>query len=472
MSKSSKYLLKPSSLFLSGVLVLFGAGLFTILKPAPFDKVIDKHAAESIKAGRQTFRYDTFGDEVFWGDTLQLHDAIQGEQFGGVGPEVSPETALAVGLKVDVDALPKDLINKLKHGQVDLTDPANTLLLLKLNAVVGVTGIFADDGSLASMGIQCALCHSTVDNALIPGIGHRLDGWANRDLNVGAIVALAPNLQPLADLLGVDQDTVRTVLNSWGPGKFDAELVLDGKAFRPDGSSAATLIPPAFGLSGVNLHTWTGWGSVTHWNAFVSILEMHGQGTFYDPRLNDAVKFPIAAANGFANVRSDPDLITSKLADLHFFQLAIPAPAPPEGSYDAEAAARGAELFTGKANCAECHVPPLFTEPGWNMHTPEEIGIDNFQSSRSPDERYRTSPLKGLWTHTKGGFYHDGRFATIRDVVDHYNTVFGLGLTDQESDDIVEYLKSLGDAPVNINMQALSPLDFLALKIFLPLAGK
>ncbi|HKR22547.1 MAG TPA: hypothetical protein VJS17_08130, partial [Pyrinomonadaceae bacterium] len=217
----------------------------------------------------------------------------------------------------------------------------------------------------------------------------------------------------------------------------------DGKAFRPDGKSAATLIPPAFGLVGVNLHTWTGWGSVTHWNAFVANLEMHGQGTFYDPRLNDAAKFPIAAANGFGNVRSNPDLITAKLPALHFYQLAIPAPPPPPGTFDAAAAARGATLFNGTAKCSTCHVPPIFTEPGWNMHTPAEIGIDDFQAKRSPDERYRTSPLKGLWTHQKGGFYHDGRFATLRDVINHYNTFFGTNLTEAQKTDLVEYLKSL-----------------------------
>ena len=447
MNKLSRFQVRPLSLVLSGLLLLFGVGFATLSTLTPFDKAIHKHAADSLEQGRQIFRYDTFGDEAFWGDMLQLHQAIQGEQFGGAGPGVSPETALAVGLKVDVDALPKRLVKQAKEGQVDLTDPANTLLLLKFNAVVGVTGFFEEDGSLASVGIQCALCHSTVDDSFAPGIGHRLDGWANRDLNIGAIVALAPNLQPFVDLLGVDEETVRLVLNSWGPGKFDAELILDGKAFQPNGDSAATLIPPAFGLAGVNLHTWTGWGSVTHWNAFVSNLEMHGQGTFYDPRLNDAEKFPIAAANGFGNVRNTPDLITSKLADLHFYQLAIPAPAPPVGSFDEAAAARGADLFAGKAGCAECHVPPLFTEPGWNMHTPEEIGIDDFQANRSPDERYRTAPLKGLWTHMKGGFYHDGRFATLRDVVDHYNNFFGLGLTEQEINELIEYLKSLGDPP-------------------------
>jgi hypothetical protein len=412
-------------------------------RASTFDAAIRDNGDDLIKQGRKIFRFDTFGDEGFWGDTLQLHKAIAGAKLGGVGPGVSPRTALAVGLKVDVDALPAELVGALKNGTVNLEDPGTTIVLLKLNAVLGVTGVVDQDGGLGSIGIQCAFCHSTVDNSLAPGIGHRLDGWANRDLNVGGIVALAPNLQPIADLLKVDVATVKKVLTSWGPGKFDAELLMDGKGFRPDGRTAATLIPPAFGLAGVNLHTWTGWGSVTHWNAFVANLEMHGKGTFFDPRLNDATQFPVAAAAGFGNVRNSPDLITSKLGPLHFYQLAIPAPRPPAGSFDEEAAAHGKELFNGSAKCATCHVAPLFTEPGWNLHTPQEIGIDDFQANRAPDKRYRTAPLKGLWTHTKGGFYHDGRFATLNDVVQHYNTFFGLRLTDDQSNSLVEYLKSL-----------------------------
>jgi hypothetical protein len=452
MKKESKPTIRAVYVLLALCILVFGAG-FAELKAgvcnraddavSDFDAFICRDVIDSLSQGRQIFRYDTFGDEQFWGGSLQLHEAIKGEALGGVGPGVSPNTALAVGLKVDVDALPRSLRRAILQGEVDLDDPATTLALLELNSVVGVTGFFDDEGELVSMGIQCALCHSTVDDSFAPGIGHRLDGWANRDLNVGAIVALAPNLEPFADLLGVDEATVRDVLLSWGPGKFDAELVLDGKAFRPDGGSAATLLPPAFGLAGVNLHTWTGWGSVTHWNALVSNLEMHGQGTFYDPRLNDPAKFPIAAANDFGNVRSDPDLITAKLADLHLYQLAIPAPEPPGGSFDEAAAARGEQLFTGKADCARCHVPPLYTEPGWNMHTPEEIGIDSFQALRSPDERYRTAPLQGLWTHTEGGFYHDGRFATLEEVIEHYDQFFDLGLTQQEIADLVQFLLSL-----------------------------
>jgi len=408
-----------------------------------FDCAIGEQAVQMIEEGRRTFRFDTFGDEEFWGGALQLHRAIAGAPNGGVGPGISPLAALALGLKVDVEALPAALQQQLKLGRVNLSDPATTIALLRLNAVVGVTGFFEAE-TLSSIGIQCALCHSTVDDSFAPGIGHRLDGWANRDLNVGAIVAAAPNLQPFADLLGVTQADVRAVLNGWGVGKFDAELILDGKTVGPNGS-AATLLPPAFGLAGVNLHTWTGWGSVTHWNAFVANLEMHGKGTFFDPRLDDPAKFPIAAANGFDDVRNTPDLITPKLAALHFYQLAIPAPEPPAGSFDEAAAERGAEVFSlaSKGDCARCHVPPLFTEPGWNMHTPAEIGIDDFQAMRSPDERYRTAPLKGLWTHTKGGFYHDGRFATLQDVVEHYDTFFMLGLSSQEKADLIEYLKSL-----------------------------
>jgi len=407
------------------------------------DRPILQNNANLLNEGRHIFRYDTFGDEVFWGDALKLHLALAGTNNGGVGPGVSPQTALAVGLKVDVEALPHSLRAKLRAGKVNLDDPATTLALLKLNSVVGVTGFFDNAGRIQSVGIQCALCHSTVDNSFALGIGRRLDGWPNRDLNVGAIINLAPDVSAFTDALQVDEATVRTVLNSWGPGKFDAELKIDGKAFRPDGKSGATLLPAAFGLAGVNLHTYTGWGSVPYWNAFVAIIEMGGRGTFYDPRLADTNTFPVAARNGLWNVRHSPDLVTSKLPALQFYQLSIPAPEPAVGSYNAPAAERGRALFAGKAQCATCHVPPLFTEPGWNLHTPAEIGIDDFQANRSPDKRYRTTPLKGLFTRTQGGFYHDGRFATLPDVVNHYDGLLNTGLTDAEKADLVEYLKSL-----------------------------
>ena len=269
-----------SALFAS--VVIAGSVIWTLLdnparaqarsRPAraPADSLLDE--------GRQTFRFDTFGDEAFWGGTLKLHQAIEGAALGGVGPGLSPNAALAVGLKVDVDALPGSLQSDLKHGRVNLNDPAVTVALLQLNSVVGVSGFFGNNGKLTAVGIQCALCHSTVDDSFAPGIGHRLDGWPNRDLNVGAVINLAPDLSALDSLLGVPDATTRQVLMSWGPGKFDAELLMDGKGSRPDGKTAAVLIPPAFGLAGVNLHTWTGWGSVTHWNAFVTNLEMHGKG--------------------------------------------------------------------------------------------------------------------------------------------------------------------------------------------------
>lgn len=413
-------------------------------KEQGFDRQISENARQMMEQGREIFRYDTFGDEVYWTDKLKIHQAIQGTKFGGVGPGVSPKTALAVGLKVDVDALPEPLVNQIKQGRVNLDDPAITLALIKLDAVLGVKGTFNSDGSLKSLGLTCAVCHSTVDDVFAPGIGHRLDGWANRDLNVGAVVSLSPDLSVLTSLLQVDETTVRKVLASWGPGKFDAELNLDGKAFRPDGKAAAVLIPPAFGMAGVNLHTWGGgWGGIVYWNAFVANLELQGQGTFFDARLNDPQKYPVAARTGFGNKQSDPDLVTAKLAALQFYQLAIPPPRAPEGSFDRAAAARGVTIFNGRAGCAQCHVPPVFTEPGWNTHKASEIGIDDFQANRAPDNSYRTAPLRGLFSHMKGGFYHDGRFATLLDVVNHYNSFKKLSLSEQDKNDLVEYLKSL-----------------------------
>lgn len=430
------------------VLVLVAAALRLYqLKAAPSalhtdDPQFTMDVESALAEGERTFRYDTFGDEDFWGGQLRLHDAIRGAKLGGVGGGLSPKAALGLGLKVDADALPADLVAELKRGKVNLDDPAVTVALLKQNAVVGVQGFFKQD-RLVSVGVTCAICHSVVDDSLAPGIGHRRDGWANRDLNIGGVIALAPNLKPLTDLLGVNDQTVRKVLAAWGPGKFDAQLVLDGKGFRTDGKTSATLIPPAFGLAGVNLHTSTAFGSVPYWNAFVAVLEMHGNGSFADERLNNPTQFPIAAKAGLWNVRMKPDLVSPKLPTLHLYQLALVAPKPPAGSYNTQAAARGKTLFEGKARCATCHVPPTFTEPGYNMHRAEEIGIDNFQASRSPNGRYRTAPLRGLWTHQKGGFYHDGRFATLADVVEHYQNFLHLNLSAKEQQDLVEYLKSL-----------------------------
>ena len=431
--------MRPGTILLGLVLVIGVPGKAL----SENDREIAAHAQRMIEEGRRIFRFDTFGSEAFWGDALQLHKAIAGAKNGGVGGGVSPKSALAVGLKVDAEALPAALVAQIKAGKVDLDDPATTLALLKLNAVVGVTGKFDSAGRIQSMGIQCAFCHSTVDDSFAPGIGKRLDGWANRDLNVGAIVSLAPNLRPFTDLLRVDEATVKKVLASWGAGRYDALLDKDGKAFRPDGKQAGTVIPPAFGLAGVNLSTSTGFGSVPYWNAYVAATQMHGMGTFFDRRLASADQYPVAAKSGAGNTKATPDVITPKLAALHFYQIAIPAPKAPAGSFDKAAAARGKALFNEKAQCATCHVAPLFTEPGHNLHTPAEMGVDSFQADRSPTRMYRTAPLAGLWTHQKGGFYHDGRFATLQDVLSHYDRNFKLGLSDQEKAELIEYLKSL-----------------------------
>ena len=431
----------------------------------------DSNSQSMIQQGRHTFRFDTFGDEAFWGGKLELHRAIN---------NMTPTQALTLGLKVDSDALPPEVIQAIKNGTVNLNDPAVTRLLIKLKAVLGVVGFFNPDGTLRSVGLTCAVCHSTVDNSIAPSIGHRIDGLANHDLNVGAIAASAPNLQPVVDLLrlanpSITAQQVRAVLNSWGPGKFDAELFLDGKAFNPQQVTngvvmatnvpGATLIPNARGLAGHNLHTWTGgWGTVTYWNAFVAVDEMHGKGTFFDERFDNAAQFPIAAKARLGHVATDPDSdrVTSKLGALQFYQLALPALKPRSGiDFDPDAAERGDALFSGKANCNRCHREPLWTEPGWNQHTPGEMKIDGFEARRAPASidaqgkalhGYRTMNLAGVFVrerglfmfpHDKGRFYHDGRFKTLLDVVNSYDARFGLGLSDQEKHDLVEYLKSL-----------------------------
>jgi hypothetical protein len=403
--------------------------------------------------GKEIFRFDTFGDEDYWGGMLQLHEAIEGAALGGVGPGVSPRTALTVaGLKVDVDALPGNLQARLRQGQVDLDNPASTLALLGLNAVVGVKGFFDTRGSLSSIGITCALCHSTVDDSFAPGIGKRLDGWPNQDLNVGLIVSLAPNLAPMAvQVLGAADpatiNTLKTVLLSWGPGFYDAEVNIDAIGFRPDGKSAATRIPAAYGHLGENLHTWTGgFGNVTYWNAYVANLQMHGNGNFNDERFNDPTKYPAAVRGGFFKVRHDPDQVTSKLAPLHYYQLSLKPPTPPAGSFDPAAAERGATVFNGPGKCSECHMPPLYTDAGYNAHTPAEICIDSFQADRGPTgaigSTMVTAQLSGLWARSKRGFYHDGRFPTLLDVANHYDSCFNIGLSSGQKSDLVEFLKS------------------------------
>jgi mono/diheme cytochrome c family protein len=428
------------------------AATVVVTRPmAPWDVAVARAAQQMMDDGRNTFRYATFGDEAFWSDGLGLDKALEGTAHGGVGGGISPKTALSLGLKVDMDALPASVVDAIKAGKVDLNDPATTLTLIKLKAVLGVVGTF-DGDRMTKVGLTCAVCHSTVDDAFAPGIGHRQDGFGNRDLNPGAIIAAMPNVSLIANLLKVDVATAKKVLGSWGPGRFDAELDKDGKAMRPDGKQAGTIIPNAFGLAGVNNHTWTGgWGDVTYWNAYVANTEMHGKGTFYDRRLSDAKKYPVSARTGEWKIRNSPDQVTPLLGALQVYQLSIPAPPPPAGSFDVAAAGRGERVFNGKGTCATCHVPPLFTEPGWNNHTAKEMGIDDFQAARSPDHSYRTTPLKGLWTYDKSnghgaagpGYYHDGRFKDLAAVIEHYDAHFKLRLTAAEKHDLIEYLKSL-----------------------------
>ena len=379
--------------------------------------------------------------KIFWSGLLHIDKAILGAANGGFGPGVSPAAALNVGLKVDVDALPAEVIAGIESGALSLNDPATTIALLRLNAVVGVKGFFNQDNVLQAVGITCASCHSTVDDSYMPGVGKRLDGWPNRDLDVGGIISLTDNALPIANMLHVSEPTLRSVLDLWGPGKFAAVLFMDGKAFNTEtGKVAANLMPAAFGLKDIELTTYTGWGDITYWNAFVANLEMHGKGNFSDPRLNDP-KYPIAVENGFYNVTNNPDLITSKLPALKAYQHSIDAPKPPAGSFNQAMAGRGKSIFITKGECATCHPLPLLADN--KLHSYTELGIDNFEASRSPTGMYRTTPLGGLFARTKGGFYHDGQFATLRDVIDHYNDHRALNLTITEKRDLEEYLKSL-----------------------------
>jgi hypothetical protein len=445
-----KRLLVASTTLLVGGLVLYALGVAIVGTVNAFNRpsADTRNLAAKDKLfdeGKQIFRFDTFGDEAFWGGQLRLHETVR---------TLSPRQALGLGLKVDVDALPPDLVEALREGKVNLDDPAVTVALLKLNAVLGAKGFF-DDGTLSSIGLTCAVCHSTVDDSLATGIGHRLDGWPNQDLDVGRIIASAPNLAPFTNLLQVDETTLKSILESWGPGYFDAIIGHDGKVGPPP-HLGAVRIPPAFGLAGHNLHTWgAGWGTVTYWNAYVANTSLMGIGNFYDPRLNDPAKYPVAARSGRWNIRcgrpvgnveratcTSPDLITSKLAALHFYQLGLPAPKPPKGTFNPAAARRGEEIFNGKGKCASCHMPPLFTDAGWNAHRGQEICIDSFHANRAPDNAYVTAPLAGIFAKSKRGFYHDGRFQDLEAVVEHYNSCFDLALTTRDKGDLVDFLKS------------------------------
>ena len=366
-----------------------------------------------VAAGRDIFRFDTFGDETFWSDTLELHEVIRGT----IGDGISPVEALGVGLKVDLDALPQTIRDGIVDGTISLTDPATTVALLSLDAVVGVMGE-VEGGVLTRVGITCALCHSTVDNAFDDGIGRRLDGWPNRDLAVGAIIALSPYIQARPELL--------TVYQSWDPGMYDPR-------FNQDGLNHPVVLPPAFGLRHVKKEIYTGDDDVSYWNAYVAITQMHGHGTFVDSRIGVSESNP-------------PDMVTPKLPALRAYQLSLETPDPLPGEFDPAAAQRGHAVFNGVAKCAGCHRSEFYTDINAGiLHEPDEVGQDPAYALRSVTKLYRTTPLRGLWhpPQLTGPYFHDGSAQTLEDVVNHYVTVLGLSLTAQQRSDLVEYLKSL-----------------------------
>ncbi|HET7401356.1 MAG TPA: hypothetical protein VFJ62_06225, partial [Usitatibacter sp.] len=337
--------------------------------------------ASTLEQGRQTFRFDTFGNESQWTDVLRMHEVI--------AKSVDPTTALSVGLKVDADALPLAVVKGIKEGTISLKSPATTVALLKLDAVVGLKGtVETIDGKdrLMRVGVTCALCHSTVDNSFAPGIGKRLDGWPNRDLDPGAIIALSPTLPAAA----------RAVYSSWGKGKYDPRFNLDGK-------NGPQVIPPAYGLMGMHRITSTGDGEdLAYWNRYVAVTQMGGHGHFDDPRTG-------------VNVTNGPDdQVTSKLEALQAYQLSLAAPTPPAGSFDAAAAQRGQGIFQGKGKCATCHSGDRFTDANDRLHPATDSMAEPETPSyaaRSATKQYRTSPLRGVWQHAP--YFHNGSAATL-----------------------------------------------------------
>lgn len=373
--------------------------VMTTLAACDEDEATGPEPPEPLPSGQEIFRHSTYGNETFWTDTLRMHEVIQ--------DAVDPQTALTVGLKVDADALPDGLL-----ASADLEDPANTVELLRLGAVVGLEGEVDADGNLVSVGTTCALCHSTVDNSVAPGIGRRLDGWANTDLNPGLILSLSPFLQDPA---------VQEVLTSWGPGFFDPR-------WNQDGINDPVSIPPAHGLDGVAAETYTGDGPVSYWNAYVAITQMHGHGDFEDPRIGVSVDW-------------DEDRVSGLLPRLAEYQLSLSAPEPPPGTFDAVAADRGREVFEGAGQCATCHTGPLFTDVSERLHAPEETCMDATLAERSATGAYRTTPLRALWRNAP--YFHDGSAQSLEHVVRHYDGCLDLSLSDQQVSDLVEYLKSL-----------------------------
>ena len=355
-----------------------------------------------VSEGRQIFRYDDFGDWRFWTDTLRLNDLVE---------SLTPNEALGYGLKVDADAVPAETLDAVLTTPGLLDSEEITLALLSLDAVVGITATVEGD-QITRLGITCALCHSTVDDAVTAGVGSRLDGWPNRDLRVGEIIALAPGLP--AEL--------QATYASWPAGFYDAR-------FNFDGINDPTVIPPAYGLRGVGLETYTGEGPISYWNTYVAVTQMHGRGSFSDPKLGVDIRVP-----------PSDDLVRSKLPALRQYQHSLEAPEPPAGSFDPVAAARGEQLFAGKATCSDCHRGPRYTDGG-HLHDPSETGMDPTHAERSTTKMYRTTPLRGIWQHQP--YFHDGSAATLEEVVDHYDAVLGLGLTEAEKNDLVAFLSSL-----------------------------
>jgi mono/diheme cytochrome c family protein len=386
---------------LAGVAILTGCDTRTA-ESAPVvgpttAAAVEEQPSRLVNAGREIFRFDSFGDEQFWTDTLRMHEVVQ--------TSVDPTTALKVGLKVDAAALPPGLLEK-----ADLTSPATTVALLKLNAVLGLKGRVDGNGRLTSLGITCALCHSTVDNSVMPGIGQRKDGWPNRDLNVGAIIALSP-------VLPADK---KAVYQSWGPGRYDPRFNIDGK-------NTPLVLPPAYGLANVVNETYTGDAPISYWNAYVAVTQMHGQGNFADPRLGIAIS-------------QSPDLVTSKLPALRAYQHSLGTPEPPPGSFDARRAESGREVFA--RSCARCHIGGSGTDNNNGvLHQPAETGVDGAYAARTVNKAYRTTPLRGLWQHPP--YFHDGSAATLEAVVEHYDRVLGLKLNPAQRRNLAEYLKTL-----------------------------
>ena len=373
--------------------------------PTASGPVEDDQSAGTLAMGQNTFRFETFGGEAYWTDQARMHEVI--------AQSVSPTLALKSGLKVDSEVIPEAMATALKGGRVDLDDPATTVALLKLNAIVGLHGKVESrhgEDELVEVGITCALCHSTVDDSFMPGMGRRQDGWPNRDLDVGAIIALSPALTP----------EQKAIYSSWGPGKYDPR-------YNQDGQSTPLVLPPTYGLAGVTHGTYTGEGSMSYWNAYVAVTQMHGQGNFFDARLG-------------VDVRKTPDQVAEKLPALRAYQHSLQTPKPPAGSFDAVAAARGKTAFA--ESCVGCHVSGTGTDNNTGtLHAPEVTGMDGSYAARTTTKRYRTTPLRGLWQHPP--YFHDGSAATLAAVVDHYDHVRNLKLEAGQRSDLVEYLKSL-----------------------------